>query len=88
MKKLNNHLTMSELIENSIEQYFDDLEGEHPVNLYAFALSQFEKPLYKVVMRKTNGNISRAAVMLGINRLTLRTKLKKYGLVKNERKKN
>jgi Fis family transcriptional regulator len=48
--------------------------------LYELILSQVEKPLFESVLKNTRGNLSKAAQVLGMNRGTLRTRLKKYGL--------
>ena len=45
-----------------------------------FFINEVEKPFLEVVMTKVNGNQSRAADILGINRNTLRKKLKTYNL--------
>ena len=63
-----------------MEKYFDDLNGQEPTNLYNFFINEVEKPLLDVVMRRVNGNQTRAADILGINRNTLRKKLKTYDL--------
>lgn len=67
-------------ITHSMEQYFNDLNGEQPTNLHHFFINEVEKPFLQVVMRQVNGNQTRAADMLGINRNTLRKKLKTYDL--------
>jgi len=71
---------LSECIAHSMEQYFADLNGEAPQNLHSFFINEVEKPFLKVVMEQVNGNQTRAADMLGINRNTLRKKLKSYNL--------
>lgn len=71
---------LSVCITHSIEQYFKDLNGEQPQNLHNFFINEVEKPFLQVVMNKVNGNQTRAADMLGINRNTLRKKLKTYDL--------
>lgn len=71
---------LSENVREAMESYFDDLEGHDVSNLYELFLSQVEKPLLEVVLEKTGGNITRASAMLGLNRGTLRTRLKKYGI--------
>ena len=63
-----------------MEQYFDDLEGHMPGDLYRMVISEVEKPLLDIVMRKVRGNQTRAATLLGITRSTLRKKLHMYGL--------
>lgn len=71
---------LKDCIVDSMEQYFSDLNGEKPKNLYSFFINEVEKPFLKVVMVKVNGNQTRAADILGINRNTLRKKLKTYDL--------
>jgi Fis family transcriptional regulator len=71
---------LAECVQHSIEQYFKDLNGEQPSNLYNFFINEVEKPLLEVVMNQVKGNQSRAAEVLGINRNTLRKKLKTYNL--------
>lgn len=67
-------------VEAALERYFDDLDGTPPGDLYHLVLSEMELPLLTAVMRHTRGNQSQASVLLGINRGTLRKKLKIYGL--------
>lgn len=67
-------------VRRSMEFYFSELNGQEPARLYELVLSQVEQPLLEVVMHQTQGNISRAAQFLGMNRATLRKKLNKYGL--------
>ncbi|GHA18311.1 putative Fis-like DNA-binding protein [Arenicella chitinivorans] len=71
---------LSVCIKHSMEQYFNDLNGELPTNLHTFFINEVEKPFLQVVMEKVNGNQTRAADMLGINRNTLRKKLKHYDI--------
>lgn len=71
---------LSVSITHSIEKYFDDLNGQQPTNLHHFFISEVEKPFLKVVMQRAEGNQSKASEILGINRNTLRKKLKNYGL--------
>ena len=80
MESKNEDLPVSILVKRSLEKYFSDLNGEYPTNLHALTLSQLEKPLFEVVMKETKGNLSKAAGILGINRVTLRKKLRKYGI--------
>ncbi|WP_434779711.1 DNA-binding transcriptional regulator Fis [Neisseria sp. Ec49-e6-T10] len=71
---------ISEAIHHAIEQYFADLEGESPSFVYQMVLSKVEKPLLEVVLKHTEGNQSKAATILGLNRNTLRKKIKQYQL--------
>jgi Fis family transcriptional regulator len=71
---------LSQYVKQSLNAYFEDLNGHHPVKLYELVLSEIERPMLEVVMDYTKGNLSKAALVLGLNRATLRKKLKKYGL--------
>ncbi|MEE2982674.1 MAG: DNA-binding transcriptional regulator Fis [Gammaproteobacteria bacterium] len=71
---------LTTLVKHSLEQYFDDLNGQPAAELYELVVRQVEQPLVEIVMRETGGNVSKAARVLGINRATLRKKLHKYGL--------
>ena len=48
---------------------------------YLILKSRFEKGVLRTVMQAMDGNQSQAAKWLGINRATLRTKLKRYGML-------
>ena len=67
-------------VSRSLQRYFDDLDGEQPAELYDMVLGEVEKPLLEMVMQQANGNQSCASRILGINRNTLRKKLKLYGI--------
>ena len=71
---------LAESVQRAMENYFDDLDGHEVKNLHALFLEEVEKPFFRVVMQHTRGNITHAAQMLGLNRVTLRNRLKKYGL--------
>ena len=75
-----NSKCLSDNVRQSLENYFADLDGHEPGNLYDLFLSQVEKPMFEVVLQVTRGNVTRAAQILGLNRGTLRGRLKKYGL--------
>lgn len=65
-------------VTQSVQNYFSELNGAEPLDLYKFVLEEIETPLFKAVMEYCKYNQSRAAVMLGISRGTLRTKLRHY----------
>ncbi len=67
--------------EEALIQYFKSLNGDRPGDLYEFVLGEVEEPLFRAVMDYTHGNQSQAAGILGINRGTLRKKLKTYSLI-------
>ncbi len=64
----------------ALESYFATLNGHKPGQLYDLVMREVEEPLFKAVLDYAQGNQSRAADILGINRGTLRKKLKTYGL--------
>lgn len=66
--------------EDALNQYFTALNGERPADLYNLVIGEVERPLFKAVMDYTHGNQSQAAGILGINRGTLRKKLRTYAL--------
>ena len=71
---------IEECVRNSLEGYFRDLHGTEPYNIYDMIVKAVERPLLDVVMAKADQNQSRAADWLGLNRNTLRKKLKLHGL--------
>lgn len=68
-------------VERAVRQYFMNLNGETATELYDLVLKEVEKPLLSVVLEQTRGNQTRAANILGLNRGTLRKKLKTHGLM-------
>jgi Fis family transcriptional regulator len=75
-----NHI--EECVRESLEGYFRDLRGVAPAAMYDMILRVVEKPLLETVMKQAEGNQSRAAEWLGINRNTLRRKLVEHKLIK------
>jgi Fis family transcriptional regulator len=73
--------SLREMVKNSIEQYFENLGGHETINLYELVLKEVEVPLLTVVLEQTKNNQSKAAKILGLNRGTLRKKLKQCDLI-------
>jgi len=73
---------IEECVRSSLEQYFKDLRGTEPHSVYDMVMQAVEKPMLDVVMRQAEGNQSKAAEWLGINRNTLRRKLLDHKLIK------
>ena len=73
---------IDDCIRTSVEQYFKDLRGAEPNELHELFLGAAERPLLDVVLRQAQGNQSKAAEWLGINRNTLRRKLLDHKLIK------
>ncbi|HEY9201123.1 MAG TPA: helix-turn-helix domain-containing protein [Gammaproteobacteria bacterium] len=72
---------LNNIIRNSLSQLLNDLGDENPGNIYDLVMQQVEAPLLEMVLSHVDGNQSKAAEHLGINRGTLRKKLKIYGLI-------
>ena len=68
-------------VERVVRQYFAMLGDDTPTDLYDLILKQIEEPLLSVVLEKTRGNQTKCAQILGLNRGTLRKKLKTYDLM-------
>ena len=68
-------------VKEAVENYFLNLDGHDVSEFYDLVMSEVEAPLLETVLTQANGNQSRAAAMLGINRATLRKKLRRYNLV-------
>jgi Fis family transcriptional regulator len=73
---------IDECVRNSLESYFRDLRGTEPDGMYEMLVRVVEKPLLDVVMTRAEGNQSKAAQWLGLNRNTLRKKLVEHKLLK------
>ena len=69
-------------VRDSLEQYFKDLKGAEPHSLHDMIIHTVERPLLEVVMKHAEGNQSKAADWLGVNRNTLRRKLVDHKLMK------
>jgi len=68
-------------IRDSLSQLLSDLGDENPGNIYDLVMQQVEAPLLELILEHVEGNQSKAAECLGINRGTLRKKLKAYQLI-------
>ncbi|MGJ8513441.1 DNA-binding transcriptional regulator Fis [Carnimonas bestiolae] len=75
------HTTLRETVAMTMDRYFTHLDGESVSDLYQMVITEVEAPLLASVMEHVNGNQTAASQMLGLNRGTLRKKLKQYGLL-------
>jgi Fis family transcriptional regulator len=71
---------LRDCVRDAVDYYFAQLGGYPADGLYQLVLREVEAPLLECVLRHAQGNQSRAAEILGINRGTLRKKLKEYGI--------
>jgi Fis family transcriptional regulator len=67
---------LAECVKRSLERYFKDMDGEKPTSIHEMVLRNVEKPMIETVLGHAHGNQTLAAEMLGINRNTLRSKMK------------
>ena len=74
-------MTLDAAVRLNLESYFRDLEGTTPHGLYEMVIRAVERPLLEIVLAQAEGNQSRAAEWLGINRNTLRRKLVEHKLI-------
>ena len=77
MNKINN---LANNIDALLDQYFNDLSGETSQDLYEMVIKSIERPLLLYVMNFSEGNKSKASQILGLNRNTLRKKLKLHNI--------
>jgi Fis family transcriptional regulator, factor for inversion stimulation protein len=73
--------TLRDHVEMAMRNYFANLDGERVNDVYEMVLAEVETPLLEVVLEYTRGNQTRASEILGLNRGTLRKKLKQHGLM-------
>lgn len=71
---------LSHYVTTCLDHYFERLNGEQPSGLYRLVIDQVEAPLLRAAMDYCGGNQTRAAETLGLNRGTLRKKLRQHGL--------
>ncbi|GAA3562682.1 MULTISPECIES: DNA-binding transcriptional regulator Fis [Marinobacter] len=76
-----NSVTLRDSVEVALKNYFAQLDGAPVTDVYQLVLSEVEAPLLEQVMKYTRNNQTKASTMLGLNRGTLRKKLKQYGLL-------
>jgi len=75
-----NENEMARFVRRAIDGYFKDLDGEKARGIYGMVINCVEKPLLETVLHRLQGNQSHAAQVLGINRNTLRKKMKAHGI--------
>lgn len=68
-------------VEQAMENYFKHLDGQSVSDVYEMVMAEVEAPMLEIVLKYTRHNQTRAAQVLGLNRGTLRKKLKQYGLL-------
>ena len=73
--------SLREAVTASVRKYLDELDGQLSTDVYQMVLAEIEAPLLEEIMAYTRNNQTKASIMLGLNRGTLRKKLKQYKLI-------
>tara|TARA_R110002072_G_scaffold116191_2_gene246609 strand:- start:6076 stop:6429 length:354 start_codon:yes stop_codon:yes gene_type:complete len=72
---------LREAVTAAVRDYLEQLDGQLSSDVYQMVLAEVEAPLLAEIMAYTRNNQTRASIMLGLNRGTLRKKLKQYNLI-------
>jgi Fis family transcriptional regulator, factor for inversion stimulation protein len=76
-----NENDIARYVRKAVNEYFKDLDGEEPsCAIFDMVMNCVEKPLIETVMHHADGNQTRAAGLLGINRNTLRKKILEHDI--------
>ncbi len=70
--------SIGEFLEEKLKRYLKAMKKIENGYLYETVLAEVEKSLFTVVLNETEGNQLKASKILGINRNTLRSKIKEY----------
>jgi len=73
--------SLQDNVATAMARYFEALDGQQTSDLYNLVMAEVEPPLLKSAMAYTRNNQSKTAALLGLNRGTLRKKLKQYKLI-------
>ena len=71
---------LRDCVTEAVEDYFHHLGGHDASGLFELVMGEVEPPLLESALAYVGGNRARAAGILGINSVTLRNKLERYGL--------
>lgn len=78
---INRQQSLRDHVAAAMQRYFQDLDGQDTNELYSLVMAEVEPPLIEAAMKYTRNNQSKTAALLGLNRGTLRKKLKQYNLL-------
>ena len=76
--------SLRESVTVAVRHYLKELDGQISADVYQMVLAEIEAPLLTEIMAYTRNNQTKASVMLGLNRGTLRKKLKQYDLISSK----
>ena len=77
--------TLEEIVRRKLMECVQGISQHPQANLYSLIVGLVERPLLIEVLKETGGNQLRAAQLLGINRNTLRKKLREHGIDAHQR---
>jgi len=77
--------SLRDCVTSAMKDYLTQLDGQLGTDVYQMVLAEVEAPLLEEIMAYTRNNQTKASRMLGLNRGTLRKKLKQYGLLAESR---
>ena len=75
------HTPLRAALVEMLDKYFESLEGARPTRVHDMVISAVERPLLEYILQRCKGNQCAAANILGINRNTLRARMKRYGML-------
>ncbi|MAW23910.1 MAG: DNA-binding transcriptional regulator Fis [Cellvibrionales bacterium TMED47] len=81
LREITQQQSLRNHVADSMQRYFQDLDGQDTKELYDLVMAEVEPPLLEAAMKYTRNNQSKTAALLGLNRGTLRKKLKQYNLL-------
>jgi Fis family transcriptional regulator len=73
--------SLRDSVNAAVSNYLTELDGQMSTDVYQMVLAEIEAPLLEQIMAYTRNNQTKASIMLGLNRGTLRKKLKQYDLI-------
>ena len=80
--RLNSGNEIGRSVEHSLDEYFRRLDGEPPHGIYDMVIAHVERALFTSILDRSNGNQTHAAQLLKISREQLRTRMRRYGLLR------
>lgn len=75
---------LRDAVTTAVREYLNELDGQLSTDVYQMVLAEIEAPLLAEIMAYTRNNQTKASLMLGLNRGTLRKKLKQYNLISDK----
>ena len=75
--------SIGKFVESRLSGFMKNIKSFEKFNLFDMVIPEVERSLILMVLKETNGNQIKASKLLGINRNTLRSKIKKLGIKVN-----